>query len=119
MTIEQVAEICHEANKCYCEQAGDYSQVHWALAADWQKQSIINGVKFKLENPDSTPENSHENWLKEKQETGWKFGIVKDVDKKEHPCFLPYDELPEDQQAKDYLFTGIVKSLTKFIISVI
>ena len=25
---------------------------------------------------------------------GWKYGPVKDPEKKEHPCFVPYDDLP-------------------------
>ena len=37
-------------------------------------------------------------------------GPVKDADRKEHPCFVPYDELPADQKAKDYMFCGIVEA---------
>lgn len=57
-----------------------------------------------------SPSTSHELWLEEKRIAGWKFGPKKDEGKKEHPCFMPYAELPIDQQMKDYLFAGIVKS---------
>ena len=52
---------------------------------------------------------SHESWLAEKRATGWKYGPVKDPEKKEHPCCVPYAELPAAQQAKDRLFTGTVR----------
>ena len=31
--------------------------------------------------------------------------------KKEHPCFVPYEELPTEQKAKDFLFRGVVHAL--------
>lgn len=115
MTVNDVAQICHEANRAYCQTIGDGSQPFWEHAPDWQKDSAINGVKFHLDNPDATPENSHESWLKQKEEEGWKYGPVKNPETKEHPCFVPYNELPEAQKAKDYLFRGIIHSLAPFI----
>jgi hypothetical protein len=115
MKIEDIAKICHEANMSLCETQNDDSQPSWAAAPDWQKDSAINGVKFHLANPDATPENSHESWLAQKEREGWKYGDVKDADKKEHPCFVPYNQLPREQQAKDYLFRGIVHSLAPFV----
>lgn len=64
--------------------------------------------------PDSKPSDSHESWLKEKELSGWKYGPIKDPEKKEHPCFVPYDELPVEQKVKDYLFKQVVISLLNF-----
>lgn len=108
-----IAKICHEANKVYCETLGDNTQTSWDNAPDWQKQSAIKGVKFHLENPSSKPSDSHESWLQEKRENGWKYGKVKDPEKKEHPCFVPFGKLPKKQQLKDVLFSNIVKSFSK------
>ena len=116
MTKEDVAIICHEANKALCETQGDYSQTSWNDAPEWQKTSAIKGVEFHLANPNAGTDDSHNSWLKEKEETGWKYGPIKDAEKKEHPCFVPYSQLPAEQQAKDYLFRGIVHSLAKFVI---
>ena len=115
MKVEDVARICHEANESLCVTQGDFSQPSWDDAPEWQRTSAINGVNFHLDNPDATPENSHENWLKEKEADGWKYGAVKNPDTKEHPCFVPYSELPPEQQAKDYLFRSIVHGLSKFV----
>lgn len=112
MTVEQIAKTCHEANKALCESLGDYSQVPWDYAPQWQKDSAVEGVKFNLANPEAPASASHDSWLAEKERTGWKFGPVKDSEKKEHPCFVPYEELPIEQQAKDHLFKSVVAALS-------
>lgn len=111
MTKEQIAQTCHEINKAYCESIGDNSQPTWENAPEWQKSSAINGVQFHLDNPYAPPSASHDSWLKQKEQEGWKYGAVKDPAKKEHPCFVPYDELPTEQKSKDYLFKQVIHSL--------
>ena len=103
-----IAKKCHEINRAYCAALGDTSQLPWDQAPEWQRQSAINGVQFHIEHPDAGPDASHNSWLEEKRSAGWKFGPVKDADKKEHPCFVPYDQLPAEQKAKDHLFKQTV-----------
>ena len=67
------------------------------------------GVEFIRSNPDAKPSASHESWLKQKEADGWRYGVVKNADKKEHPCDVPYDQLPVEQKAKDYIFGAIVR----------
>lgn len=110
MTREQIARAAHEINRAYCVSIGDTSQPVWEEAPDWQKQSALNGVNHHLEGS-LTPEQSHESWLAEKAASGWTYGPVKDVVKKEHPCFVPYSELPQEQRVKDYLFKAVVEVL--------
>lgn len=66
------------------------------------------GVQFHIDHPDASPSASHDSWLEEKRRDGWKYGAIKDADLKEHPCFLPYNQLPIEQRIKDYLFRAIV-----------
>jgi hypothetical protein len=106
--IEASARAAYEANRAYCMTLGDYSQVPWNEAPPWQCSSIINGVKGVIAG--NGPEESHSGWLEEKRAAGWKYGPVKDADKKEHPCFLPYAELPPSQKAKDHIFIGVVRA---------
>lgn len=113
MIIEQIAQVAHEINKAYCEAIGDNSQPEWNDAPEWQKNSAIKGVIFHLENPNAGPDASHNNWLKQKEEEGWKYGEVKNPETKEHPCFLPYELLPVEQRVKDFLFKQVTNSLKK------
>src|SRR6185312_3805199 len=107
-TVSSIAKICHDTNRSYCQTLGDNSQLPWEEAPDWQKISAMKGVEFHLAALSSglKPSNSdsHNSWLAEKREQGWKYGPVKNAETKEHPCFLPYEELPEEQRMKDKLF---------------
>lgn len=111
MTPEQIARVAHEVNRAYCQALGDNSQPAWEDAPGWQRKSAIKDTLFHLDNPNAGPEHSHVSWLAEKNRDGWKYGPVKDAEKKEHPCFVPYDQLPTEQKAKDYLFRGVVHAL--------
>lgn len=111
LTDEQIARVAHEANRAYCEAIGDFSQHSWESAPDWQRRSAIAGVRFHRENPGAGPEVSHESWYAMKLAEGWKYGEVKDPVNKEHPCMVPFEDLPEKQQAKDVLFKSVVDSL--------
>lgn len=112
LTVEEIARVCHEANKSFCESMGDLSQPSWEEAPAWQRTSAVNGVTYHMANPNSTPYDSHNNWLKDKEADGWRYGPVKDPELKEHPCMVHYGELPAEQRAKDYIFLSIVRTLT-------
>lgn len=107
--IEACARAAHEANRAYCIAIGDGSQVSWDDAPDWQKNSARSGASGVLVG--NNPEQSHESWLQEKKDTGWKYGPVKDAQKKEHPCFVPYGKLPKEQRAKDEIFVSVVRAV--------
>ena len=110
MLVDKCAELCHKVNKVYCEFIGDNSQPAWSQAPKWQKDSAVKGVRHILENPNAQPSDSHDSWLAEKRAAGWCYGPVKDPELKQHPCFLKYEELGEDQKVKDKLFIAVVKS---------
>lgn len=112
---EKIARLCHEANRAYCAALGDMSQPAWDDAPEWQRQSAETGVRFIEENPGALPSASHDSWLAEKERDGWKYGPVKDAEKKEHPCFVPYEDLPVEQKAKDYIFGAIARTALKML----
>jgi hypothetical protein len=113
MDYEQIAKIAHEVNRAYCLAIGDNSQPSWEDAPDWKRNSSLAGVEFHANNPDATPEMSHESWMANKAAAGWKYGPVKDDEKKEHPCFLHYSLLPQNQRVKDYLFRAVCRAALK------
>lgn len=110
--IQDIARVCHEANRAYCVTLGDVSQTSWEFAPAWQKSSCIDGVNFVLKYPHAPNSASHENWLATKKKDGWSYGQVKDVAAKKHPCCVPYERLPEEQKRKDAIFRAVVLSMT-------
>lgn len=108
-----IAGACHEANRLLCLAIGDDSAVAWEDAPQWQKFSAVSGVRFQLANPNAPASASHENWLKDKEAAGWVFGEEKSAATKTHPCMVPFDELPVEQQAKDHLFKLVCHNMAQ------
>ena len=108
-----IARVCHEVNAAYCRALGDYSQPNWEDAPEWQQKSAILGAELHLNNPDAGPQASHESWMKQKVEDGWVYGETKDPEAKTHPCMVPFDELPPEQRAKDFIFRGVVHAIAR------
>lgn len=111
---EILAAACHSAWYAYTVLALNEEGEPWETAPEWQKNSIRDAVRFWDEELAKADQSeplankaarlaplSHENWMKYKAEEGWKYGPVKDPEKKEHPCMVPYNDLPEDQKIKD------------------
>lgn len=114
LTLAEIAHVCHEANRALCEANGDTSQVAWADAPGWQKDSAINGVRAISDGRTTRPEQSHESWLAEKEANGWVYGDVKDVTTKTHPCMVPYSQLPPEQRVKDHVYFAVATTLLGF-----
>jgi hypothetical protein len=110
--MNRIAEVCHEVNRAYCQALGDMSQPAWDDAPEWQRSSARVGVDLHTMG-DFGPEASHSSWLRNKQEEGWVYGHVKDAEKKEHPCMVPFDRLSREQQAKDFIFRAVVHAMNK------
>lgn len=45
--------------------------------------------------------NVHEVWAKSRMEQGWTYGVERSDALKQHPCLVPYEELPEVEKAYD------------------
>lgn len=45
--------------------------------------------------------NVHEVWAQSRIEQGWSYGDKRSDVLKQHPCLVPYDELPESEKAYD------------------
>lgn len=105
---DEIARMCYQVNKAWCECNGDMSQVDWE---DAERCKYISGVVFALNNPDATPADQHIAWMQDKIADGWVYGEVKDTVAKTHPCLVPYEKLPEFQRKKDALFRAIVNVL--------
>lgn len=109
--IELAAQIAHEINRAYCAFLGDGSQESWEKAPEWQRDSAIEGMRAHFANPNMTARDSHIAWCEHKFAEGWRYGPVKDADAKEHPCMVPYRELPKEQRLKDHLFKAVADAV--------
>lgn len=112
MSPEQIAEVCHEANRVITKHIGDVPvQRAWPDIDEEMRASCIKGVKFALANPDATQAEQHAAWAADKLASGWTYGETRDNEKKTHPALKAYADLPEGTRRKDALFQAIVTTL--------
>ncbi len=56
--------------------------------------------------------NTHELWAQQRLAEGWKYGQQRDDTRKEHPCLVPYEELPESEKQYDRITAlGVLKTV--------
>ena len=58
--------------------------------------------------------NVHEVWAQNRIQEGWTYGPVRDDQKRQTPCLVPYDQLPEEEKAYD---RNTAFGTLKFIVS--
>lgn len=46
-------------------------------------------------------ENAHDVWAAQRISQGWTFGQQRDDARKQHPCLVPYSDLPESEKEYD------------------
>ena len=54
-----------------------------------------------LELSEMIAKNVHEVWAQSRIEEGWTYGPVRDDTKRQTPCLVPYEDLPESEKAYD------------------
>ena len=45
--------------------------------------------------------NVHEVWAQNRMKEGWTYGPVRDDAKRQSPCLIPYEQLPEEEKSYD------------------
>jgi len=66
----------------------------------------LNTSKVKLsadllELTELLAKNTHDIWAVQRIAEGWKYGAERNDERKEHPCLVPYEDLPESEKEYD------------------
>lgn len=110
--IESIAAVCHAAMAQLKLELGETPLLPaWDDAPQEVRDSTLASVRDTLANPNKTPEQEHRRWYEEKYAAGWRYGPIRTDAVKLHPCMLPYENLPVEQQAKDALMRSITLAL--------
>lgn len=113
--VYNTAMTAHAVNRAYIAATGGAIPPEWDETTEAHKQSLITGVNAHFADDNLDAAESHKLWLEHKQREGWQWGPEKDEQLRLHPCFLPYDQLPREQQVKDYLFKAVCTAAKKHI----
>ena len=60
-------------------------------------------------------EELHEDWVIAYEQMGWKYGPVRDTEKKEHPDMVPYNDLGQLERDKDAVFVALCEIARQWI----
>lgn len=110
-STSEIAAAVHEAVRVIQKAAGEEVAPHWEDAPTWMQDSTKLGVIAAARG--TTPQASHEAWMRHRFAHGWRYGPVKDIEAKVSPNLVPYDELDDAQKAKDHVLIAIVEAMTR------
>jgi len=110
-TDEQIAQVCHEANRALQIVSGDPNvSPLWPDAPESQRTASIRGIAAARDG--ATPEQLHEDWCLGKEMAGWVYGPVKSEEAMTHPSLVPYHRLSDEERMKDAVYSAIVQAMT-------
>jgi hypothetical protein len=111
-SLEQIAQVCHEATAGYQRAAYEkYPHLPWLQVTYETRECTIQGVQNVLDG--LTAQECHEAWIVQRKGMGWRYGRIKDEFAKRHPCMVPYNKLPVHQRRKNEIFAAVVQAMTK------
>jgi uncharacterized protein (DUF433 family) len=111
--LELILTVVHNANAVMKKINGEKHE-ELADMEPARRAGIKAAIKYALEN-DTTPEQSHINWLAAQEALGYKYGVEIDRVNLLHPCMVPYEQLPAAQKLKDDMFMSIINSFKEKI----
>lgn len=65
---------------------------------DTDKITLSNEI---MELVEQLAENTHDTWAMQRMNEGWTYGDHRNDQLKQHPCLIPYQELPEIEKRYD------------------
>lgn len=90
----------------------------WEQRDEYFRENMIKAVNLQCgPNRVTSPEELHNRWVSAYEKMGWKYGPVRNVEKKEHPDMVPFNELGKLEQDKDFVFflmCEIVRGVSMF-----
>ena len=63
--------------------------------------SSINLPEGLMALAEAIAKNVHDVWAQNRMNDGWTYGPVRDDQKRQTPCLVPYEELPEEEKVYD------------------
>ena len=111
--IETVAKLAHEIVSALAKETDGTVMPPWSEAPEWMHKSSIEMVTAMYKDPSLPTSHFHDFWMKQRKDAGWKWGPVRDEEKKENPAMVPYDELPASQRAKDAALKALVRTIAE------
>jgi len=104
----QIARVAYEANRTMQVQLSEPVDPPFRAATYYQIDEVIQRVRNAFAG--ETPEDHHKAWCARYRDKGWVYGPGFNSVTKTHPNMVAYQDLPQDQIAKESMFETIVNA---------
>ena len=100
----QIAKTAHAIHRAYCLEMNIPTQPHWDLVDNEHKEVVYNSIRHILAGNVTNVAESHYNFIKGKQDTGWVYGEEYSLKNKTNPRLCIFKNLTQEQRIKEALF---------------
>lgn len=89
----------------------------WSARDETFRAQMMANVAEQM-SPDrfADPEAAHDSWWRAYEDMGWKYGPVRDPEKKEHPDMVPFAELGWRERIKDAVYIALCEMARKWVV---
>jgi hypothetical protein len=108
ITEEQIAKVCHEVNRAYCQALGDNSQPPWKNASALKKSNTLQAVRNYILSISAETEKSRASAEAQEIVESWVNGPEKYPDL---GVTTRLGVLPPELQAREDMFVAVVRAV--------
>lgn len=107
MTYDELPEFMKEDNREAARRIGDVLGLAGLILVPreagqaWENKEQATILDAIAQNLEILAEGEHDGWADARQRHGWRIGPEKNIEAREHPLLMPYEELSEKEKNKD------------------
>lgn len=114
LAMDQVAGVTFQMIDAYNVIVdGAEPRTDWWFLPEDEQAMTMQAVTALRDAPEISPQQNHERWVEIMLERGWTIGPEVDLDRKEHPFLIPFEELPPAAKRMNYANYLIVLVLSR------
>lgn len=111
-----IAHAVEDSKSLYKEYVGEPLSPPFEEMPDDYRKKIVASVVAIWQNPDMSPQDMHNVWMKRQLSSGWKHGGTYDEKSKTSPALVPFHDLNELQKNLTFMMWAMCRALFKLLI---
>lgn len=111
---DELDDEFRESNRNLAESALQYlSFLHYSIGKENRRPDLI--IIFSNDDVEKLAQIEHCRWMEEKFMDGWRYGVVRDDERRLHPDLVPWSDLPDDRKNIDRFLISKIPELLRIL----